>query len=68
MISSHSMIGISPINHGTTLDGIVLLGKMLHLFDVVQPIFDSFAPAFYELGKFSFLQLTWELIDPYSEF
>ncbi|KAF9359752.1 hypothetical protein BGX26_011525 [Mortierella sp. AD094] len=43
------MVGISPINHGTTLDGIATIAQALKIFYPAQPIFDSFAPAFYEL-------------------
>ncbi|KAG0327700.1 hypothetical protein BGZ99_007130 [Dissophora globulifera] len=43
------MVGISPINHGTTLDGIATIAQALRIFYPAQPIFDSFAPAFYEL-------------------
>ncbi|KAI1309517.1 hypothetical protein EDD11_004066 [Mortierella claussenii] len=43
------MVGISPINHGTTLDGITTIAQALRIFNPAQPIFDSFAPSFYQM-------------------
>ncbi|KAF8984484.1 hypothetical protein BGZ46_007948 [Entomortierella lignicola] len=43
------MVGISAINHGTTLDGIATIAKALQIFNPAAPIFNSFAPSFYEM-------------------
>ncbi|KAF9137632.1 hypothetical protein BGX30_010025 [Mortierella sp. GBA39] len=43
------MIGISPIQHGTTLDGITTFASALHLLKPVQPLLDAVAPALYQM-------------------
>ncbi|KAG0002242.1 hypothetical protein BGZ79_003367 [Entomortierella chlamydospora] len=45
----HTHVGVSGINHGTTLDGIATLGKVLGIFNSVQPLFDSVAPSLFEM-------------------
>jgi hypothetical protein len=45
------MVGISPIHHGTTLSGITTIAKALKIFNPAQPVFDFFAPSFFEMGK-----------------
>ncbi|KAF9169367.1 hypothetical protein BGX21_011448 [Mortierella sp. AD011] len=47
------MVGISAINHGTTLDGIATVAQALRIYYPAQPIFDSFAPSFYEMVETS---------------
>ncbi|KAF9938403.1 hypothetical protein BGZ65_012942 [Modicella reniformis] len=42
-------VGISPINHGTTLSGIITLGKAVGLWDPLQSSFDSVAPSLYQM-------------------
>ncbi|KAF9189364.1 hypothetical protein BGZ51_009678 [Haplosporangium sp. Z 767] len=42
-------VGISPINHGTTLSGITLFAKALGIFTPSQPLFDAIAPSFYQM-------------------
>ncbi|KAF9903642.1 hypothetical protein BX616_001570 [Lobosporangium transversale] len=42
-------VGVSPINHGTTLSGITTLTKAMKMFEPSQPTFDSFAPSFYQM-------------------
>ncbi|KAF9933037.1 hypothetical protein FBU30_006713 [Linnemannia zychae] len=42
-------VGISPITHGTTLSNIVTIGKAFGLFYPSQPLFDKFAPSFYQM-------------------
>ncbi|KAG0201825.1 Plasma membrane permease, mediates uptake of glycerophosphoinositol and glycerophosphocholine [Mortierella sp. GBA30] len=46
-VSRH--VGVSPINHGTTLSSITTIAKALKLFDPSKPIFDGFAPSFYQM-------------------
>ncbi|KAF9548066.1 hypothetical protein EC957_007349 [Mortierella hygrophila] len=43
------MIGVSPIQHGTTLDGITTFASALHLLNPAQPLFDAVAPALYQM-------------------
>ncbi|KAF9583837.1 hypothetical protein BGW38_008367 [Lunasporangiospora selenospora] len=43
------MVGISAINQGTNLSGIVIFAKVLGLFTPSQPIFDAIAPSFYQM-------------------
>ncbi|KAF9163710.1 hypothetical protein DFQ26_002231 [Actinomortierella ambigua] len=42
-------VGISPIQQGTTLSGIVLLGKVTGLFGPAQPAVDYFCPGCYQM-------------------
>lgn len=42
-------VGISPINHGTTLSNIVTYAKAFKLFAPSQTFFDTFAPSFYQM-------------------
>ncbi|KAF9079490.1 hypothetical protein BGX27_006360, partial [Mortierella sp. AM989] len=42
-------VGVSPINHGTTLSSITILAKALGLFDPSKPFADSIAPSFYQM-------------------
>ncbi|KAF9949942.1 hypothetical protein BGZ65_006962 [Modicella reniformis] len=42
-------VGISPINHGTTLSNIVTLGKALGILEPSQPLFDAVAPSFFQM-------------------
>ncbi|KAG0225173.1 hypothetical protein BGW42_004612 [Actinomortierella wolfii] len=42
-------IGISPIQQGTTLSGIVLFGKATGLFDPAKPAVDYFCPGCYQM-------------------
>ncbi|KAF9433464.1 hypothetical protein BGZ76_009427 [Entomortierella beljakovae] len=48
-VNEFVMVGIAPINHGTTLNGITTIAKALKIFYPAQPVFDSFAPALYQL-------------------
>ncbi|KAF9973622.1 hypothetical protein BGZ65_009166 [Modicella reniformis] len=43
------LVGISPIHHGTTLSSIATIAKALQIYAPAQPVFDSFAPSFYEM-------------------
>jgi pimeloyl-ACP methyl ester carboxylesterase len=45
-------VGVSPINHGTTLSNIVTIAKAFGIFYDSQALFDKFAPSFYQMGKF----------------
>ncbi|KAK3809587.1 MAG: Alpha/Beta hydrolase protein [Benniella sp.] len=45
----NKMVGISPIHHGTTLSGITTIAKALKIFNPAQPVFDFFAPSFFEM-------------------
>ncbi|KAF9114596.1 hypothetical protein BGX27_010352 [Mortierella sp. AM989] len=49
----NKMVGIAPVHHGTTLSGITTIAQALRIFAPAQPIFDSFAPAFYQLVRSS---------------
>ncbi|KAF9956696.1 hypothetical protein BGZ70_009796 [Mortierella alpina] len=42
-------VGISPINHGTTLSSIVTIAKALKLFDPSKPLLDAIAPSFMQM-------------------
>ncbi|KAI1287226.1 hypothetical protein EDD11_010372 [Mortierella claussenii] len=42
-------IGLSPINHGTTLDATTTWMKAWKLFAPSQPFFDKIAPSFYQM-------------------
>ncbi|CAO3567335.1 unnamed protein product [Mortierella alpina] len=42
-------VGISPINHGTTLSSIVTIAKALKLFDPSKPLLDGIAPSFMQM-------------------
>jgi len=48
-------VGISPINHGTTLSSIVTIAKALKLFDPSKPLLDGIAPSFMQMGQSSVL-------------
>ncbi|KAG0042503.1 hypothetical protein BGZ83_000387 [Gryganskiella cystojenkinii] len=45
----YRMVGVSPITHGTTLDGIANIAKAFNIFYPSQPAFDSVAPSFYQM-------------------
>ncbi|KAF9390200.1 hypothetical protein CPB97_009767 [Podila verticillata] len=45
----HKMIGVSPINHGTTLSSIVTVAKAFGVFNSGQATFDKIAPSFYQM-------------------
>ncbi|KAF9434479.1 hypothetical protein BGZ76_007931 [Entomortierella beljakovae] len=42
-------VGVSPINHGTTLSSIVTLAKTFGIFESGQAFFDKIAPSFYQM-------------------
>ncbi|KAG0367223.1 putative secreted lipase [Gamsiella multidivaricata] len=42
-------VGVSPINHGTTLDSITTWAKAFKIFAPSQVISDFFAPSFYQM-------------------
>ncbi|KAK3847401.1 MAG: secreted lipase [Linnemannia gamsii] len=42
-------VGVSPINHGTTLSSIVTVAKLFGIFYPSQSLFDKFAPSFYQM-------------------
>ncbi|KAF9097460.1 hypothetical protein BGX29_008068 [Mortierella sp. GBA35] len=42
-------VGVSPINHGTTLSNIVTFAKAFGIFNPSQPLFDKIAPSFYQM-------------------
>ncbi|KAH7050792.1 secreted lipase [Linnemannia elongata] len=42
-------VGVSPINHGTTLSNIVTIAKTFGIFYSSQELFDKFAPSFYQM-------------------
>ncbi|KAK3814230.1 MAG: putative secreted lipase [Benniella sp.] len=42
-------VGVSPINHGTTLSNIVTWAKAFKIFAPSQPLFDFMAPSFYQM-------------------
>ncbi|KAG0221613.1 putative secreted lipase [Mortierella sp. GBAus27b] len=42
-------VGVSPINHGTTLSDIVTYAKAFKVFAPSQPFFDTIAPSFYQM-------------------
>ena len=48
------MVGVSPITHGTTLDGIATIAKAFNIFYPAEATFNGFAPSFYEMGKSHF--------------
>ncbi|KAG0028521.1 hypothetical protein BGZ81_004637 [Podila clonocystis] len=45
----NKMIGVSPINHGTTLSNIVTVAKAFGVFTAGQATFDKIAPSFYQM-------------------
>ncbi|KAG0078397.1 hypothetical protein BGZ93_008636 [Podila epicladia] len=45
----NKMIGVSPINHGTTLSNIVTVAKAFGVFTSGQATFDKIAPSFYQM-------------------
>src|SRR5690554_8081160 len=46
-------VGISAINHGTTLSGITLFAKALGIFTPSQPLFDAVAPSLFQMGRWT---------------
>lgn len=44
-------IGVSPINHGTTLSNIITVAKAFGVFTSGQATFDKIAPSFYQMGN-----------------
>ncbi|KAG0252220.1 hypothetical protein BG011_007114 [Mortierella polycephala] len=42
-------VGISAINHGTTLSGITVFAKALGIFTPSQPLFDAIAPSLFQM-------------------
>ncbi|KAF9949943.1 hypothetical protein BGZ65_006963, partial [Modicella reniformis] len=42
-------VGLAAVHHGTTLSGIVTLGKALGLFELIQPVYDAVAPSLYRM-------------------
>ncbi|KAF9328804.1 hypothetical protein BG006_008079 [Podila minutissima] len=45
----NKMIGVSPINHGTTLSNIVTVAKAFGVFTSGQATFDKISPSFYQM-------------------
>ncbi|KAG0031270.1 hypothetical protein BGZ82_007058 [Podila clonocystis] len=45
----NKIIGVSPINHGTTLSNIVTVAKASGVFTSGQATFDKIAPSFYQM-------------------
>ncbi|KAF9391976.1 hypothetical protein CPC16_003735 [Podila verticillata] len=45
----NKMIGVSPINHGTTLSNIVTVAKAFGVFNSGQVTLDKIAPSFYQM-------------------
>jgi hypothetical protein len=43
------LIGIAPIHHGTTLDGVTVLAEALGLLDAIGEVLDPVAPALMQM-------------------